>query len=98
MFPVLSHGFTHSHEGKGESCWAGTGAMLNYNPGYTSGVVAHKNTEKITSRLVYINMAAEVKDVAAKIMVKLKGTFLNPNVRICKSEFAILSAGGSHSF
>lgn len=22
MFPVLSHGFTHSHKGKGESCWA----------------------------------------------------------------------------
>lgn len=22
MFPVLSHGFIHSHEGKGEPCWA----------------------------------------------------------------------------
>lgn len=57
--------------------------MLNDNAGCTSGVVAHKNTEKIS--LVYINMAAEVKEVAAKIMVKLKATFRNPKVRICKS-------------
>lgn len=34
MFPVLSHGFTHSHEGKGvgEGVLLGcTGALLNYN-------------------------------------------------------------------